>query len=231
MRFDRLIYFSALLLAVLLILGMLRAEFSTAGPSSLIVDPAGGGLGANGLPVGWDLKQWFGGGRDIRIENNDGKPVLHLISKQNSFGLYKKLDFDIHDYPYLTWRWRATVLPNGGDVRNKTTDDQAAQVYVLFPRFPSAVNTRLVGYIWENLTPKNLHVTSTKSSNTRYIVLRDGTDPLGSWVQERRNVLEDYRELFGEEPPQVGGVTLMIDSDDTQSTAESYFDILRFQKE
>jgi hypothetical protein len=50
-------------------------------------------------------------------------------------------------------------------------------------------------------------------------------------MEEKRDVLQDYRDLFGEEPPQVGGITLMIDSDDTKSSAESYFDILRFQKE
>jgi hypothetical protein len=116
-------------------------------------------------------------------------------------------------------------------MRNKKTDDQAAQVYVLFPKFPAAVNTRLVGYIWENLTPKDLHVTSRKSSNTRYVVLQNGTDPLGQWVLEKRNVFQDYRKLFGEEPPQVGGVTLMIDSDDTKSTAESYFGVLHFEKQ
>jgi Protein of unknown function (DUF3047) len=204
--------------------------FSTAGPDELIVDPVSNGLGKDGLPVGWDLKQWFGGGHDIRIEKNDDQPVLRLLSKQNSFGVYKKLDFDIRDYPYLSWRWKVTVLPTGGDVRNKKTDDQAAEVYVLFPKFPAVVNTRLVGYIWENLTPKDLHVTSQKSSNTRYVVLRNATDPLGLWVTEKRNVLQDYRDLFHEEPPQVGGVTLMIDSDDTKSTAESYFDILLFQK-
>jgi hypothetical protein len=218
-------------LLALLLTPIVFTDYSSAGPEALIVDPVSAGLGADGIPNGWALKQWFGGGHDIRIEKNDEKLVLHLVSKQNSFGVYKNFDFDIHDYPYLSWRWKVTVLPTGGDVRNKKTDDQAAQVYVLFPKFPSAINTRLVGYIWENLTPKDLHVTSQKSSNTRYVVLRNHTDPLNQWTEEKRDVLQDYRDLFGEEPPQVGGVTLMIDSDDTKSTAESYFDILRFQKE
>jgi hypothetical protein len=215
---------------VLLLTPIVFTDTSSAGPEALIVDPVSAGLGADGIPNDWALKQWFGGGHDIRIEKNDEKPVLHLVSKQNSFGVYKNFDFDIHDNPYLSWRWKVTVLPTGGDVRNKKTDDQAAQVYVLFPKFPSAINTRLVGYIWENLTPKDLHVTSQKSSNTRYVVLRNHSDPLNQWMEEKRDVLQDYRDLFGDEPPQVGGVTLMIDSDDTKSTAESYFDILRFQK-
>jgi Protein of unknown function (DUF3047) len=206
------------------------ARESPASPDVIIFDPVKDGLGKDDVPVGWKLKQWFGGGHDIRIEENDGRSVLHLISKENSFGVYKKKQFDIRDLPLLSWRWKVTVLPTGGDVRSKHTDDQAAQVYVLFPKFPAAVNTRLVGYIWENLTPKNLHVTSQKSSNTRYVVLRNHTDPLNQWMDETRDVLQDYRDLFHEEPPEVEGITLMIDSDDTKSSAESYFDILQFRK-
>jgi len=122
------------------------------------------------------------------------------------------------------------MLPKDGDVRKKETDDQAAQIYVAFPRFPAKINTRLVGYIWENKTPKDLKVTSQKSSNTRYIVLQSGAEKLGQWVEEERNVYEDYKALFKDEPPEAGGVTLMIDSDDTHSRAESFFDDIRLEK-
>jgi len=214
----------------IILMSLIIFRHSIAAQDVIVIDPAAGGLGENDIPVGWNLKQWFGGGHDIQIDQYEGKPVLHLISKANSFGIYKKFKFDIRDLPYLSWRWKVTVLPTGGDVRNKHTDDQAAQVYVLFPKFPAAVNTRLVGYIWENLTPKGLHVTSRKSSNTRYVVLRNHTDPLNEWMDEKRDVLQDYRDLFEEEPPTIDGITLMIDSDDTKSSAESYFDTLRFQK-
>jgi hypothetical protein len=148
----------------------------------------------------------------------------------NSFGLYKEFKFDVREYPILRWRWKATALPREGDVRRKETDDQAAQLYVPFPRFPAIFNTRLVGYIWENETPKGLKVTSQKSSNTRYIVLESGIEKLAQWVDEERNIYEDYKTLFGEEPPLAGGITLMIDSDDTHSHAESFFDDIRIEK-
>ena len=204
--------------------------FAAPADAQLIVADSFQKLGPDGLPPGWALKQWFGGGHEIRIEHDSDRPVLRLISRKNSFGIYKNLNFNIKDYPILIWRWKITALPDGGDVRNKKTDDQAAQVYVMFPRFPSMVNTRLVGYIWENKTPQGIQVTSQKSSNTRYVVIESGSEKLNQWIEERRNVYEDYKQLFGEEPPEVGGVTLMIDSDDTQSTAESYFDWVRFEK-
>jgi Protein of unknown function (DUF3047) len=184
----------------------------------------------DGTPNGWNLKQWSGNNPDIRLVSENGVAALHLISVNNSFGLYKEFKFNVREYPILRWRWKVTVLPKGGDVRRKETDDQAAQIYIPFPRFPAIINTRLVGYIWENKTPKGLKVTSQKSSNTRYIVLENGTEKLGQWIDEERNVYEDYKTLFGEEPPLAGGITLMIDSDDTHSRAESFFDGIRIEK-
>ncbi|HEX9758886.1 MAG TPA: DUF3047 domain-containing protein [Nitrospiria bacterium] len=184
----------------------------------------------NGIPLGWSVKRWTGGYDIFVLRDPDGNDVLRLKSEKNSFGLYKKAPIDLKQYPILTWRWKVTQLPEGGDVRSKKTDDQAAQVYVVFPRFPAAINSRMVGYIWENLTPKGLEVPSQKSSNTRYIVLQSGPDLLGTWQTERRNVYDDYIKLFGEEPTDAGGVTLMIDSDDTKTSAESFFDQIQFEK-
>jgi hypothetical protein len=188
------------------------------------------GVDKKELPKGWDLKQWFGDTHRIEIVNETGNKVLNLGSERNSFGIYREYDFNSKETPVLTWRWKVTELPEGGDVRNNKKDDQAAQIYVMFPRFPKMVNTRLVGYIWDASTPKGEKVTSTKSSNTRYIILQSGKEHLGEWLSEKRNVYEDYKTLFGEEPPNAGGVTIMIDSNDTRSSAESYFDDIRIEK-
>lgn len=188
------------------------------------------GLNKKGLPKGWELKQWFGDTHRIGIIEEKGEKVLNLGSEKNSFGIYKEFEFDSKSLPVLTWRWRVAQLPEGGDVRKKKKDDQAAQLYVMFPRFPKMVNTRLVGYIWDTSTPKGEKVTSPKSSNTRYIVLQSGKEHLGEWIAEKRNIYEDYKTLFGEEPPEAGGITIMIDSNDTESSAESYFDDIRIAK-
>lgn len=188
------------------------------------------GLNKKGLPAGWELKQWFGDGHRIEIIDESGEKVLNLGSERNSFGLYNEFEFDSKSTPILTWRWKVTQLPEGGDVRKKKKDDQAAQLYVMFPRFPKMVNTRLVGYIWDTTAPKGEQVTSPKSSNTRYIVLQSGKEQLGNWISEKRNVYEDYKTLFGEEPPEAGGITIMIDSNDTGNSAESYFDDIRIEK-
>ena len=122
-------------------------------------------------------------------------------------------------------------MPAGGDVRKKETDDQAAQIYVVFPKFPSQINSRMLGYIWDTSAPVGSSVTSAKLSTTKYIVLKSGKDEIGKWLSEKRNVYEDYKKLFDEEPPKVGSIALMIDSDDTKTSAESFFGDIYFSKE
>ncbi len=223
-------YLLLLCLPLLWITGSLHAQPDPPQtPKSLVVGRFSLNQQVEGIPLGWKIKRWAGS-YQISIEHeSDQNDVLHFKSQGTSFGLYKEVKVNLKEYPILSWHWKITQLPTGGDVRSKKTDDQAAQVYVVFPRFPAMVNSRMVGYIWENLTPKGLQVQSQKSSNTRYIVLQSGASLLGTWQGERRNVYKDYKTLFGEEPPEVGGITLMIDSDDTHSSAESFFNDIQFE--
>jgi hypothetical protein len=185
---------------------------------------------SSGPPAGWELKEWKGAAKFDVVDTEAGK-TIHLRSSSTSSALYREIKFDIREYPYISWRWKVVTIPQGADVRKKSTDDQAAQVYVIFPKFPALVNSKLVGYIWDTGAPAGSIVTSTKTSNTRYIVIKSGKTGLGEWFTEKRNVYEDYRKLFGEEPPMVGRVSVMIDSDDTKSAAESYIGDIYFSKE
>jgi hypothetical protein len=46
---------------------------------------------------------------------------------------------------------------------------------------------------------------------------------VGQWVSEERNIYEDYRKLFGKEPPQIGAVAIMTDTDDTQDEVTAWY--------
>ncbi len=187
------------------------------------VDRFSGPVDSSGIPEGWNLEKNFGGQSKIAVLRENGGHVLYLRSVQDSFGLRKELSFDIKKFPFLQWRWKVTELPKGGDIRKKETDDQAGQIYVLFPRFPVRVNTRSIGYIWDATAPAGSMGTSTVYSRMKYVVLQSGPEKLGQWIHECRNVYEDYKKLFQEEPSAGGGVLLYINSQYTKSSADCYF--------
>jgi len=180
-------------------------------------------------PGGWTVKEWRGKA-DISVVKTVFGNAIHMKSAGTSSAVYKAVSLDTREYPNINWRWRVTRLPSGADVRKKASDDQAVQVYVVFPRWPEQVNSRLIGYIWDSAAPQGLVIKSAKSKNTGYVVVKSGHEGLGDWFHEKRNVHEDYRALFKEEPPLAGSVTIMIDSDDTKSVAEAFVSDIYFSK-
>jgi hypothetical protein len=187
--------------------------------------------GRTGIPDGWTGQSWGSPKYDFRIQTQNGRKVLHLKSEGDSSAIAKEVKVDAKTWPILQWSWQAVKLPKGGDARKSATDDEAAQIYVLFPRFPSAVRSRIISYIWDTTAPVGSVFKSEKTGLVTYIVVRSGPADLGKWLTESRNVLEDYKKIYGEAPTEdVGGISILIDSNDTRSAAESYFGDILFRK-
>jgi hypothetical protein len=185
-------------------------------------------LPAQGVPPGWHV-QLFAGDTAVELVRSEIGLTLRLRSAQSSFALYRGVVVDLQALPVLAWAWKVLSLPAGGDVRRPDANDQAAQVYVVFPRWPTPrASSDVIGYVWDTTAPAGTQVTSPKAPNVRLIVVDSGSQGLGMWRYHRRELRADYVALFGREPPRVGSVALMIDSDDTGSTAEALVGALAF---
>jgi hypothetical protein len=220
----------AIAVAVLVSLTFTLAE--SAGASVIVRDDSNlkVTIQANGLSKGWKLRI-LQGEPDIKVLKEDGKNIIRLRSKVASISVYKEIKLDLHKFPLLKWRWKVTILPKGGDARVNNKDDQAAGVYVVFPRFPSMINSQLLAYVWETNVPVGTVMRNRRNPMVHYIVVRSGKNHLNEWITEERNVMEDYKRVFGKAPPLVGGISLLIDTDDTRSQAESYFSKIEFLKQ
>ena len=62
------------------------------------------------------------------------------------------------------------------------------------------------------------------------VVVRSGPFETGKWITEIRNTFEDYKKLFGRPPPRIAGVRLQINSQHTETSGESYFADIVFEK-
>jgi len=195
--------------------------------NELIIADFSKGVDSTGVPVDWEIVKKVGSpSLDIKQENNEF--FLHLISEKTSFGLKKNISIDIKKYPYITFTWKVEKLPEGGDFRKEETDDQAAQLYIVFGKFQLLAN--IIGYIWGNMAPQHTTGISPAWNRTRIIVLESGSEKLGKWVTETRNIHEDYKTLFGKDPGKANLITIYINSQHTQSRAESYLGKIYFSK-
>ncbi|MBT8491311.1 MAG: DUF3047 domain-containing protein [Deltaproteobacteria bacterium] len=191
-----------------------------------------------GAPLGWELQE-SKGTSNLKLEQTETGYALHMKSdSKSSFGILKNIAIKKGEYPLLSWKWKVEKLPVGGDVRKAETDDQALQIYVAFEAtgWPAKLKTPTIGYIWDNECPKGTTVTSPQpmAGKVRYIVLRDKTDKRGEWYTEKRNIFEDYKKLFSDidegKQMDVTGISFYINSQHTQSEAESYISDIYFSK-
>jgi hypothetical protein len=197
----------------------------------LIEDWSKAPVGTKGIPPGWEGQKWGSPAYDFQVVEQEGKRAIHLRSEDEGSTITKNVKGKVHlkQTPILEWSWKAVVLPNGGDARTKELDDQAVQVFVSWERFPQTVRSRVIGYVWDTTAPVGTIVKSQKTQTVTYVVLRSGTAELGKWISERRNVVEDFKKIYGDAPDDLAGVSIAIDSNDTKSKAESYVGTILFK--
>ena len=184
-----------------------------------------------GIPTGWKAQNWGSPSYDFEIVSEGSLRRLHMKSNGDSSTINKEVKIDCKDYQILQWSWKIVELPKGADARKKATDDEAAQIYVTFPRFPSAVRSRIIGYIWDTTAPAGSIFKSQKTGLVTYVVVRSGEADLNKWLTESRNVCQDYKKIYGEDPDEkIEAISIGIDSDDTRSRAEAYFGEILFKK-
>jgi Protein of unknown function (DUF3047) len=215
-------------LAALLVLSLATVAFAA---EVVVEDWSSLAIGSKGKPAGWKEQNWGSPKYDFTVVANDGAKALHMRSANEGSTVSKdvKGKVNLKETPILEWTWKVTVLPKGGNSCKKATDDQAAQVFVVWPRFPEAVRSRILGYVWDSTLPVGTTCKSEKSGTVTYMVVRSGSTDLGKWLTERRNVAEDYKKIYNEEMEPPSAVSLAIDSNDTQSTAESFIGPIVFR--
>jgi len=183
-------------------------------------------IDAAGTPAGWQVKEKTGKA-DFAVVKDDGVAAVRLRSAKTSFSLQKEVHINLRQYPVLTWTWKVTKLPSGGDFRKSGTDDQAAQLFLAFSK------TQAIVYIWDTTAPQGTMADTAAPffMSIKAVVVRSGKTGTGSWITETRNVYDDYRKLFGGEPGEVNGMRIQINSQHTGTSAESFFGGIAFKKQ
>jgi hypothetical protein len=183
-----------------------------------------------GIPLGW-VGESFGrrADYDFTMEPNG----LRLESRNEHSTIAREITgkVNLQETPIIEWSWKATILPTDGDLSPKGIRDMAAQLYVIWPRFPALLRSRIIGYVWDATTPATTIVKSQKTGTVTFVVVRSSSEDLGKWLTERRNVAEDYARIFGETPDDPKAIAISIDSNETHSSAESFMGSIVFRSQ
>ncbi|KMQ51199.1 hypothetical protein CHISP_1905 [Chitinispirillum alkaliphilum] len=205
-------------LVVVLLLTAVAQVYSES--DTLIIEKFSSCVEDNGLPCDWHASQ-----RDVEmfsVEQEEENYFVKIRTHGGNTSIGKQFNYDIRDYPYLSWRWRVHSLPEGGYEKKRDRADSGAGVYVVFKgRFRL---NRIIKYVWSTELPEGTLTHSPFNRRTKIIVLRSGEGMKGEWVREKVNVYEDYKRFFDNDPPMVEGIAIMSDGDNTDSFVEADYD-------
>jgi len=169
------------------------------------------------FPLGWKVRKEEG--RSVyTIQEEGGRRFLRAFSRGLGIQAAKEYEWDLARYPVLAWSWRPIEFPPGSDERSSKTNDSALAVYAVFPHTMWSV--KALKYVWSAVLPAGTRLSSNVGL-TQVRVVQSGTDGKGRWVDERVNVLADYRSYFdASEAPKPAGIAVLTDADDTRSSAQ-----------
>ncbi|MBL8385208.1 MAG: DUF3047 domain-containing protein [Burkholderiales bacterium] len=174
-----------------------------------------------------------------------GVTVLKAESSRSASGLIRRFDdgsVALREYPILRWRWKVGGLVKGADIGSREGDDYPARVYVTFRYDPARAGIAMraqyaiarslygeypphagINYVWDGNAPAGTMRPNAYTARAMMFVVESGARRVGEWVEVERNVYEDYRRAFNEEPPPVSGIAVMTDTDQTGESVTAWY--------
>lgn len=226
--------------------GAVRAE-----APAIEVGKFSGAAQGNELPAGWQplILRKSKKPTLYSLVKEGGKVVIKADSEASASGLAREIRIDPKEYPVIEWRWKIANVIDKADPSVKEGEDYPARLYIHFDYDPAKLSfldrtklkaasalygrelpTAVINYVWEGRIDKDTLLISPFTDRVRVIVVESGTAHLNQWRTERRNVFEDYRRAFGEDPPMITGVAIMTDSDNTGESATAWYGDIVFKQ-
>jgi len=205
---------------------------------------------AGEAPPGWSpfVVSPFASRTEYRLVDSNPRTVLEARADGSASGFYRRIHIDPKRHPVIEWRWRVLEPLAHTDPRIPSRDDSPARVIVAFhgdvarldlgERFTLRLYKALTGermpyaiimYSWASDAPVGTITSSIPTGKIQTIVVDAGG--VGEWRELRRNVLEDYRLAFGEEPWDIVAVGVMTDAGNTHEKARAQYGDISFRPE
>jgi hypothetical protein len=213
-----------------------------AGPPDIPKFSAGKAGGS--LPAEWKHLQLasFKNNTDYTLAVEDGAVVVRAMAHNSASFLATPVSFDPHQFPMLSWRWKIVQDIAGANTAEQSKEDSPVRVMVAFDgdisklpvkdRFAAKAAQSISGqalpyatlmYIWGEKVAVDSITVSSRSERIKMLAVAAGDNGIGRWQTYNRNLVEDFKRAFGEEPGKVVSIEIMTDTDNTGADAQAYY--------
>lgn len=177
------------------------------------------------------------------VRDEQANAVVIEGSAESSAGaLLYRFDADAYSTPILRFKWKVGNLLARSDPKTKSGDDYAARIYVTFAHDPARESIKeraenaiaqllyketppraALTYVFTHKAAPGDIVTSPFTHRVKMLVVDADPASVGQWKSFTRDVYEDYKRAFGEEPTRISGIAVMVDADNTADKASARF--------
>jgi hypothetical protein len=196
-----------------------------------------GGLAGTGVrPVGdwpedlggtWQQREFAGTTRYRAAADDPGTIVA--TAEASASALYREIEIDLRETPWLQWSWRVDRLPDiAAPETEKAGDDYGARIYVVREGFFGKLSARALNYVWSQRQPRGSRWPNAFTGNAILWSVQQGRERTGEWITHTRNVRADWRAAFGTDIETLHGVALMTDADNSGSRSAARYGRIRF---
>ena len=172
----------------------------------------------------------------------DGAVVVRAMAHSSASFLGLQTDFDPHKFPMLSWRWKVAQGIPAANTADQAKEDAPVRLMVAFAgdtsklsfkdRFAASAAQTISGqtlpyatvmYVWGSKVAVDSITTNSRSARIKMIAVAADDQGIGKWQSYTRNLVDDFKHAFGEEPGNVTSLQLMTDTDNTGSDAQAYY--------
>lgn len=180
------------------------------------------------------------------FETEGDQSRVRIDSKASMSMLASSIEVDLTQTPFLCWNWRINRVIKAADMNERLGDDYAARLYLSVAiaedekSLPLKIELGLarsiwgpevpdgaINYVWDNRQPVGTTMPNAYTDRVSMLVVQSGSDRVGQWVQQARNVAQDIEQFF---PPstRLKQIALAADTDNTGEAVVAEFAEIRF---
>ena len=177
-----------------------------------------------------------------------GQGCIQVDSDSAVSMIQRSLEIDITKKKFFSWKWKVTAPPASSNLAKKGEDDRPLAVYITFPfdyrnasmseralrplielRYGKEAPGRVLSYVWASTESKGKVIESPfGGAQHKMIIKRKNRSRLGVWLEEKVDIVANYKDVFGTEPESVLHILISSDTDDTRSFTTGFVKNMRF---
>ena len=163
-----------------------------------------------------------------------GEGCIRVVSQSSVSMVGRRVKKTLTSTSVLSWDWKILKPAPISDITLKGSDDRALALYITFPYDSETASLgerilrpmveliegenaagRMLSYVWAGHgSREDMYRSPFHGAANVMIVKRNSSDPVGKWLHEKVNLVEDYERAFDSKPKEILELLIGADTDD-----------------